>query len=268
MDYALGDSRINASANVANLNNIIRIGQDARVLDVIESTLTEVQTEIDAYNADPTMKQNEPGRYFAAGGKVRPTTISTTLDLSGITTERDDVRFDVIAARTRSFLTSVIAELHAKSFFTQQLANGMSPTYRVVTSNQVMANVLGIPHTHDHLNKGEYSEGGSDGVELKVVLPNGTILEIITSTFDDYATKMLIVPKLQGQPKSELNFGHNWDYGTMVGHYSHTGEGAANQRLFANARELPVPTNVIGAVVDVVGLDQATFRIEQAYVTP
>lgn len=260
MDYALGDGRINASQNVANLNNVIRIGQDARVLDVVETTMTQILDEIAAYAADPDQKQNEPGRYFAAGGKVRPTVIQGTLDLTGITTDRDDVRFDVIKQRTLSFLTSVIAEIHAKSFFVQQLVAGMNPTYRVVTSNEVMANVLGIPHTHDHLNANQMQNPG-DGVELKLVLPNATVLEVITTTFATYSTKMLIVPMLQGQPDSELNFGHNWDYGTMVGHYSHTGEGAANQRLFANCRELPVPTNVIGAIIDVVGLDEATFRV-------
>jgi len=260
MDYALGDGRINASQNVANLNNVIRIGQDARVLDVVETTMTQILDEIAAYAADPDNKQNEPGRYFAAGGKVRPTVIQGTLDLTGITTDRDDVRFDVIKQRTLSFLTSVIAEIHAKSFFVQQLVAGMNPTYRVITSNEVMANVLGIPHTHDHLNSGQMQNPG-DGVELKLVLPNATVLEVITTTFAAYSTKMLIVPKLQGQPDSELNFGHNWDYGTMVGHYSHTGEGAANQRLFANCRELPVPTNVIGAIIDVNGLDEATFRV-------
>ena len=262
MDYALGDGRINASQNVANLNNVIRIGQDARVLDVVETTMVQILDEIAAYDADPNNKQNEPGRYFAAGGKVRPTVVQGTLDLTGISTDRDDVRFDVIKQRTLSFLTSVIAEIHAKSFFVQQLVAGMNPTYRVITSNEVMANVLGVPHTHDHLNTGQrMMDHAGDGVELKLVLPNATVLEIITTTFASYSTKMLIVPKLAGQPDSELNFGHNWDYGTMVGHYSHTGEGAANQRLFANCRELPVPTNVIGAIIDVVGLDEATFRV-------
>jgi len=259
MDYALNDQRINAAENVANLNSIIRIGQDSRVLDMIQTTLSAVQEEIAAYAADPTGKQNEPGRFFAAGGKVRPAVVVGTLDLTGISTDRDDVRFGIIKQRMLSFLTNVIAEIHTKSFFTQQLTAGANPTYRVITSPKVMANVLGIPHTHDHLNKG-MTGGAADGVELKLVLPSGVVLEVVTTTFSEFEAKMVIIPVLEGQPNSELNFGHNWDYGTMVGHYSHTGEGAANQRLFANARELPLPTNAIGAIIDVTGIDAASFN--------
>ncbi len=258
MDYALGDNRINAARNVANLNQVIRIGQDSLVLDLVEATLTETAEEVAAYNADPDNAQNEPGRYFAAGGKVRPTVVTDTLDLTGISSDRDDVRFDGIKARVLGFLTGVISELHAKSFFTAQLA-GATPTYRVVTSNEIMANVLGVKHTHDHLTAGN-TQPAKDDVELTLVLPNGTVLEVITTTFYAYSDKMVIVPKLPGQPKSELNFGCNHDFGTMVANYAHSGDGAANARLFANSRELPVPTNVIGAVITVTGLAEATFR--------
>lgn len=262
MDYALGDNRANAAANVANLNNIIRIGQDDRVLTAVETTLNNTAVAMAAYAADPENKQAEPGRFFAAGSKVRPTTISATLDLSSITSIRDADRFGDIKQRVLSFFTAITAEIHAKSFFVQQLRNGAKPTYRLITTNEVLSNVMGVPHTHDHLNYGKVNaeEGDKDGVELRVVLPNGVILECVTTTFSKWANKIMIIPTIPGDAKSDLNFGHNWDFGTMVGHYAHTGDAAANQRIFANAREMPIPTNAIGAIIDVVGIANATFR--------
>lgn len=158
-------------------------------------------------------------------------------------------------------MTSVIAELHTKSFYTNQLVNGQMPVYRVITSNKVKDNVLGVTHLHNHLAEGGAPVAG-DGVELRLVLKSGVVLEVITTTFSSMDTKMIIIPFLPGQPKSELNFGTNWDYGTMVGHYNHSdGHAATNRRIYANTRELPVPTNVIGAIVDVQNIDEAMFRV-------
>jgi hypothetical protein len=263
MDYALTDNEANAASNVANLNNIIRIGQDNRVLNAVESTLIATARDVAAYNADPDNKQSEPGRFFAAGSKVRPTTIEATLDLTTITSIRDADRFGDVKQRVLSFFTAITAEIHAKSFFVQQLTSGAKATYRLITTNEVLSNVMGVPHTHDHLNRGKVNaeDADRDGVELKVVLPNGVILECITTTFAKWENKIMIIPTIPGAPKSDLNFGHNWDFGTMVGHYAHTGDASANQRIFANAREMPIPTNAIGAIIDVVGIENATFRV-------
>lgn len=258
IDYAMGDSRMNAGTNAANLNAVIRIGQDDRALKLIEAVMLEV---VDANALKVAIGDDaiDVGRYYAAGNKVRPTVLEGELDLGGIATDRDDVRFDLITTRTEAFLTSIIAELHTKSFYTNQLINGQAPCYRVITSNKVKDNVLGVQHMHDHLSAGQ--QASPDGVELRIVLKSGVILEVITTTFASMDTKMIIIPFLPGQPKSELNFGTNWDYGTMVGHYSHSdGHAATNQRIYANSRELPIPTNVIGCVVNVLNVEEAMFR--------
>lgn len=260
IDYAMGDDRANAGTNAANLNAVIRIGQDDRALKLIEAVMLEVK-DANALKVALGDSALDIGQFYAAGNKVRPTVLETSLDLGGITTDRDDVRFQLIAARTEAFLTSVIAELHTKSFYTNQLVNGQAPVYRVITSNKVKDNVLGVQHYHNHLDKAGAPVSG-DGVELRIVLKSGVILEVITTTFSTMDTKMIIIPFLPGQPKSELNFGTNWDYGTMVGHYHHSdGHAATNRRIYANTRELPVPTNVVGAIVTVENIDEAMFRI-------
>lgn len=260
IDYAMGDDRANAGTNAANLNAVIRIGQDDRALKLIEAVMLEVK-DANALKVAIGAAALDIGQFYAAGNKVRPTVLETTLDLGGITTDRDDVRFQLITSRTEAFLTSVIAELHTKSFFTNQLINGQAPVYRVVTSNKVKDNVLGVQHYHNHLTDGAAPVSG-DGVELRIVLKSGVILEVVTTTFASMDTKMIIIPFLPGQPKSELNFGTNWDYGTMVGHYHHSdGHAATNRRIYANTRELPVPTNVLGAIVTVDNIEEAMFRV-------
>lgn len=258
-DYALTDARANSASNVSNLNHLMRIGHDRFALRLIEDVMGQVQAENEAFEADPTQDQNEVGRFYPAGSKVIPTVLSSTLDMTQITSIRDADRAGDIRERVNSYLTAVVSEIHAKSLFTQQLSTDARPTYRVICSNEIRDIILGRPHTHNHLN-GESGIVKGEGVEFRFVLDCGVVLEVITTTFKSIGDKMIIIPFLPGNAQSELNFGHNWDHGTVVGHYANSAGGAAAYRIFGNVRELPVPSNVIGAIIDVVGKEEVSFR--------
>jgi hypothetical protein len=260
MDYAMGDSRSENSENAATLSNIIRIGLDKRLVDVIETSLDKVAAENAAWIAGGKKAAEQPGRFYALGGKVIPTSVSATLAFAGLTAIRDSDRSGDIIARTTTFLNGVIAKLHQDSKFTTQLVAGSKPTYRLITSPSLLANILGQPHIHNHLQSGE-SVSNADGVEYKLVLPGGAILEVITTTFDSMKTKMLLIPFIGADAQPELNFGINFDCGTFVSQFNYQNNGGANQRLFASARELPVVTNAIGAIIDVTGVAGVTYNV-------
>ena len=124
-----------------------------------------------------------------------------------------------------------------------------------ITSVEVIGNVIGMPHIHDHMSKDDQRNVG-DGVEYVLVLPNGVKIEFVTSTFDDMRDKIVLWPTIPNNTESELHFAHNWDYGTMVAHYTPSGE-AAHHRLFGNIRELPIVTNPVALIIQVRGIEIA-----------
>ena len=69
--------------------------------------------------------------------------------------------------------------------------------------------------------------------------------------------RIIMIPFLASNAGSILNFGTDYDQGTMIGNYTNTSGEAVAQRIFSVTRELLIPTNVIGAILDIVGLDSA-----------
>jgi len=242
---------------VGSLANIMRVGEDLVAITTIGTTLDNVTDQIAAVtqglNTTFTL-----GHSFAAGNLINPATYAGTLDLSDITTVRDSDRSGDIKQRVMTYLTGVVAHLQQTSFLSQQLAAGTRPTWRMLTSPLVLDAILGQEHIHNHLNKGTQVQDSS-GIEYRLVLSNGTVIEVVTTTFTSYLTKIVMIPYIPGAPESPLNFGHLWDFGTLVGSYQPTDGRAANRRIYANTRQLPIPTCPIGATIDVQGLDIAVF---------
>lgn len=252
LDVPLNGPVVNASQNHANLYNVVRIGQDNVTLQTILGVLAAVGVATDAYAASP-IPANKPGDRFAAGGRVKPTYVAATLDMIGIDSFDDSRRQDAIQGRVLTFLNAIVQTILSDSKYTQQLDGNSVATFRLITSPVILGNIVGA-------KPGEYLIPSANGVELTLKLASGVILECVTTTFDYMAGKIVLIPFLSGNPASELNFGHNRDYGTVVGSYTHSDSGSAVQRLIANVRELPVPTNAIGAIIDVTNIDKAVYR--------
>jgi hypothetical protein len=252
LDVPHNGPTVDRTRNVANIHNVIRIGQDNVSLQMVNTVLEEVGLLAAAYAADPKAS-NRPGSKYAAGGRVRPTFVSATLDMAPVDSFDDSRRQDAIEGRTLTFLTAIISEMMTKSFYMRQLDGSVAPTFRVITSVDVLSNVLGA-------RPGTSQIDASNGVELALKLSSGVVLEIVTTTFSSVADKIIIIPYVASDPNSDLNFGHNRDYGTIVGSYPYSDGGAAVHRLLANVRELPIPTNAIGAIIDVTGIPTAVYR--------
>jgi hypothetical protein len=258
IDYSLAQD--NAQSNAATLTRIIRIGQGRKVLRMIIDTLESVAAQVAAYQSGAVPADQYPGRWYVAGEKVRPFVMSDLVfDVNaGMNSITDAGRSGDIKERALLYLNSVISDLETNSFFNQQLAPGVVPHYTLVTTNHILDNVLAQKHTHDHLDN---SAEPNTGIEYRLVAPCGAVIDVVTTTDTYLGDRILLYPSLPASKESVLNFGHNWDYGTIVGHYTlNDGHRGANNRLFANTRELPLPTNPVGAIITVVGVDLAVFR--------
>lgn len=255
-DYAIGQN--NPEENAANLTKVIRIGQDDVVLKVIRETLGFVYDQIELFNGKALDDSLNPGRDYVAGDMVRPYVFIDTLDISQIQSVRSADRSGDIKQFLLTYLTAVMEKMMNVTFYKQQLADGAPVTFKLLTNNPMLGNIIGARHIHNHLDN--HDARGTDGSEYKLVLDSGVVLEVVTSTFNYMQNVMILIPCIKESPESVLNFGHNWDYGTMVAHYTPGLSGdASHHRLFANARELPIPTNPIGAIIDVQGMDTVCF---------
>ena len=250
-DYAIG--QVNAEENAANLTKVIGIGQDDVQLTATIAMLENTYDRINNYTVNAANPMDYVGADFVAGDKVRPTIFIGNLDFSKLNIIRDADRFGDVKQKALSYLNGVMARILQLSFLQQQLGGGTTATFKIVTSQEILANIFAPEHIHNHMCKADNRDLG-DGVEFVQVLPNGVRLEYITSTFDYMRDKVIMVPSIPGNAESELNFGALWNNGNMVAHYTPSGD-IAHHRLFANIRELLVITNPIGAIIQVSGLD-------------
>lgn len=254
-EYAFGQTDTDASAQ--NLTKVARVGQDHKGLRSSLKAAEEAYNKIQQNTNNPLDPFKYPGMDYVAGDKVNPRVYLGTMDFSGIQTKETSNRSGDIKQFLITYLTGVTSDLLQYSYLRQELGNPAEVTFRVVTSNLVLGNILGAPHIHNHLERGD-SRGTGEAIEYVMVLPNGVKLEVITTTFDYMLNRMFFVPIVPGNIESELNFAHYWDYGSLVGHYSPTGE-AAFHRIFCNIREVPIVTNPVAAIIDIKGMDNVTY---------
>ena len=253
-DYAMG--QVNAEENATNLTKIIGLGQDKVALDVAVRTLEDVYDRIQTAGGNPVDQPEYVGAAYVAGDKVRPSVFQGTLDLTQLNVIRDADRSGDIKQKAISMLTAATSKILQESFLQQQLGGSVAATFKGITSIEILGNVIGMPHIHNHLDKSDDKRNLGDGVEYVLTLPNGVKIEFVTSTFNDVRDKIILWPTVANNAESELHFAHNWDYGCMVAHYTPSGE-AAHHRLFGNIRELPIVTNPIGLIITVKGQEIA-----------
>ena len=264
-DYAIGQE--NADENATNLTKVIGLGQDHVALStVLIRTAQDVADRIAAVGSNPDDRADYVGTRYVAGDKVRPTIYQGTLDFSNINVIRDADRPGDIKQKALTYLNAVVTNVLYDSLFLQQL-EGQGVTFRCVTSMTVLGKILAQPHIHNHMDKEDARDLG-DGVEYVLVLPNGARIEFVTTTFKYMKDQLFMFPIIKSNAESELNYAMNFDYGTLVAHYTPSGE-EAHHRLFANIRELPIVTNPVAVIIDIKGMDKVNDIVDDGtYVRP
>lgn len=252
-DYPIGGE--NADQNATNLTKVIGIGQDHfGYSKVIVRTLQDVADRIAVVGPRPKDRAEYVGASYVAGDKVRPVVYQGVLDFSNLNVVRDADRPGDIKQKALTYLNAITTNVIYDSQILYQL-DGAGVTFRCVTSMTVLGKILSQPHIHNHMDKEDARDLG-DGVEYVLCLPNGVRIEIVTTPFLYGKDRLVMVPIIKNNAESEMNFAMNYDYGTLVAHYTPGQHGStAFHRLFANIRELPIVTNPVGIIVDIEGMD-------------
>ncbi len=254
LDYAINQQ--NAAESISIMANILRIGQGKRTLNTVEETLNYIlgaNNDIELGKLDP---KYGPARKYVAGARVRPHVLDVELDITTIVTNNDMNQSENIRARAIVVLNSIVSELAGKTFLHQQVAGNSAIHYRAVTSNEVLDNVLS---QNSGADKTMILQENKGAIEHSIILPCGVIIDVVTTTEKAFSRKIMMYP-IFSPAESELNFGQNWNYGQFSGHYPVSGtDRSNNNRIYTSTREQVVPTNPMGAIVTVVGLETAVF---------
>lgn len=227
------------------------LGCDHRGIDIIIKELMHVYDVTNLENSDPNFHERlqKVGFEYVAGQLVRPVVYLNTIDLDNVDTIRSGDVLGDIRQYVEWELLNLVSLFYQNSFYKHQLNPGEKPVFKVFTSAVILENLFSVPHYHNHLSQDEAVDGGT--VEYRRVLPNGTVLDCVTCTFNYMRDKIVMIPFRENNPDDVLNFGHNWDYGTFVAHYNPQIDNAVNKRVFSNSRSMPVPTNPSGIYLDV-----------------
>jgi len=251
IDWAYGqDAASNAAARLAQIEHI---GRDIKNLEIIDRVSDHVNDELKMIDNNPGAFENTLGAQYAAGDLVNPFVFVDTIDFSKVLAVRSADSSGDIKQYVRTKLNAVTSLMLSRSLYNTQLANGAKPVFRCLTSEYVKGNALMCRQIHAHL---DVVPTAGSGVEYVMDLDNGVRLEIVTTTFESMDNRMLIMPFVANS-NSVLNWGLNYDQGTMIGNYTSSHDGL-HQRVFATTREMLIPTDVLIAKLDVVGLDTVT----------
>lgn len=233
------------------------LGMDDRAMHMFEENAKLVYDRVQAERRDDKYLEHFDRINFdyVAGTRVNPWVHIDSIDMRSV----DTIRSSDYMSDARQFfdtrLTRIMSMVHANSLYRQQLEPGEVPTYKLITSNIILENLFAVPHIHNHIEQMERKESDGEVVEYTRVLPSGIILQCITSPWDKMRDKIFIVPFRPSYPDSELNYAHNWDYGTFLAHYTPQIAMGVNKRLFCNARETPIITNPVAVSLTVTHFD-------------
>lgn len=227
------------------------LGQDHRGLDVIIKEMMFVYDRVRQETEDPALRPrlDKIGFEYVASQLVRPVVYLQTIDLDNVDTIRSSDMLGDIRQYVEWELLNIVSLYFQNSFYRQQLTPGEKPVFKVLTSSIILDNLLSIPHIHNHLNTESPVDGNT--VEYRRVLPNGCILDCVSTSYNYMRDKIIMIPYRENMAEDVLNWGSNWDYGTFVAHYNPQLDNGVNKRIFSNSRAMVIPTNPGGIYLDV-----------------
>lgn len=241
---------------IDGLAKLMSIGNDDRGVKLILDTLSNVYDRIKAEaKLSDENYVNRVGQAFVSGQRIKPSIYMDTMVIDAtLKNLRSADKWGDLRAFAEEYLLNVFSRLYRESYYTMELGDGESPVFSVLTSIPIKNSLLSIPHYHNHLADKAADKVADGVVEFRRTLPDGTVLNVITTTFSYMDDKMLIVPVRPSNPNSTLNFGHNRERGQFLAQATPTVNDAIFNSLIGNSREFPIVMTPIGALIQVSGL--------------
>lgn len=255
VDFALQQENDDNAASTVNV--VAALGNSIRGMDIIESRLSDVSAQLAFLAENPEMTGEngiDPRNMSIAATLCLPYVVKTSIDYSDMKTAvmRESERLSDMHARLRETLLNALATVCAQSLYLNNLEAGERPVFKVITHSVVADLIFGIVDYHNELND---VVPVATGVDYSMELPNGYRIDVAKTNFVKYEGKILVFPVRENNPTHVTSFGTIRDRGSYTAQYTPINNQGVARRIVTNTREIVMPTNPIGAIITVTGLD-------------
>ena len=252
-EYSLkqvSDADVTSSINIVN-----SLGNSDRGLNIIQSRLSDIASMNEFIQANPEYSSIiSPTKFSIAATLCLPRVIQSTLSYTDSVTlsMRESERLSDMHGRLREVVLSILTQLCAESLYLNNLDGGETVVFKVITYSKIADMIFGIVDYHDALMDQVAKEGRSD---MSMRLPNGYRLDIVKCNFDYMKETVLIIPVRANAPTDPTSFATIRDCGGYTASYNNINNNGVETRTVTNQREIVFPTNPIGAILTVTGID-------------
>ena len=253
-------------STLSMVSTVSSLGNSIRGLTIIESTLNEVADQLEFLQENPEMASLvDPRNMSIASSVVIPAVVRGTLNLNDGNTYvmRESERLTEGHARLRQTLLYALAQINAKSLYTNQLGAGETTVFKVVTHSLIKDLLIGIKDYHAVLDDKASKNGSGD---ISLYLPNGIRLDVVSTNFTNLEDTLLIFPIRESDPTSVTSFGTIRDRGNYTAQYNPINQQGVTRRVVQNTREIVMPTNPIGGILTIQGLKEFLSAIDSQFV--
>jgi hypothetical protein len=254
VQYSLTQTR--PESVIDGLTKLMSVGNDDRGIKLLLDTLGNVRDRISAEQALSSENYaHKIGQDFVCGQRVKPFIFMDTMNIDpNLKNMRSGEKWGDLRGYAEEYLLNVLSKMYRMSFYSQELGAGEKPVFSCLTSIPIKDSLLSIPHYHNHLGDTAADQVSDGVVEFRRTLPDGTVLNVITTTFNYFDDKILMVPVRPNKPQSVMNFAQNRERGMFLVQATPTLDNAILNSLIGNSREFPIVTNPVGALITVANL--------------
>lgn len=255
VDFALQQENDDNAASTVTV--VAALGNSVRGMDIIESRLSDISSQLAFMTEYSELSGDngiDPRNMSVAASLCLPYVVRGNLNYSDMKTAvmRETERLSDMHARLREMLLNSLATVCAKSLYLNNLEAGEKPVFKVITHSVIADLIFGIVDYHNELND---VVPVATGVDYSMELPNGYRIDVAKTNFTKYEGKILVFPVRENNPTHVTSFGTIRDRGSYTAQYTPlNGQGVA-RRIVTNTREIVMPTNPVGAIITVTGLD-------------
>lgn len=239
------------------------IGTSARALQTVKSKWTDVwKITKDTDHSSLFNRSLETSTICIASRIVRPKVIRFGIDFDdscfNIAYQNEQQRLGALQTFIGQKILDNLNKITCYSGYQQQLDNGEVMTFKVLTHARIADMLLGVPNFVATWTNPE-RVGNNIDADIILPLPNGVRLEIVKLMFTEYTNTIIIIPtRKNGGPNDVLSGGFTIDCGKYISDFrGTTAAGVVSRTCVANTREMFIPTNVIGLIIDIQNIDKA-----------
>ncbi|MBO7714350.1 MAG: hypothetical protein J6S85_12315 [Methanobrevibacter sp.] len=262
VDYALQQK--DDPDTLQMISTTITLGNDARNFIVSTNKQDNVYSQLNNLEQNPELTgETIPQKLSIVAPVILPAIQNITIDMSEATISnmRESEKPTDMMTHFQNAIMPVLQEIVGKSLYSTVLEPGEQIVFKAIANITVIHRIFGIRQYHEILT---YPGTHLTGADLSFGLPNNLRVDAIGTYMTTINGKeicgpnqslMYFFPVRERDPAHWSSFGTIQNSGTYNATFAHQHNGAVQRRLIHNSREIMFPTNPMGLIATITGLN-------------